>query len=109
MMVVVVEEATDMVDVDVATVLAFPVATHEQTEDTTLLGWPKIATKCQQRTIGFVWECTYQGDRLEADHRVAGHSSGIDQSTASLFAPLFFQKSWGWSLCIESRSVPGWL
>ena len=55
MIVVVVEEAASMVDVDVATVLTFPVATHEQTEDTTLLGWPKIATKCQQCTMGFVW------------------------------------------------------
>ena len=38
MIVVVVEEAANTVDVDVAIVLVDPVATHEQTEDTTLLG-----------------------------------------------------------------------
>lgn len=38
MIVVVVEEAANMVDVDVATLLGIPVATHEQTEGTTLLG-----------------------------------------------------------------------
>jgi hypothetical protein len=38
MTVVVVEEAVSTVDVDVATVLRFPVATHEQTEDTMLGG-----------------------------------------------------------------------
>lgn len=38
MTVVVVEEAANTVDVDVATVLILPVAAHEQTEDTTVLG-----------------------------------------------------------------------
>ena len=54
--VVVVEEAANMVDVDVATVLSVPVATHEQTEDTTLLGWPKRATKDQRCTMTSVLE-----------------------------------------------------
>ena len=36
--VVVLEEAANTVDVDVATVLRLPVATHEQTVDTALLG-----------------------------------------------------------------------
>jgi hypothetical protein len=36
--VVVVEEAASVVDVDVAIVLVVPVATHEQTVDTMLLG-----------------------------------------------------------------------
>jgi hypothetical protein len=36
--VVVIEEAVSIFDVDVATVLRFPVATHEQTEDTMLGG-----------------------------------------------------------------------
>jgi len=36
--VVVVEEAASTVDVGVAIVLVIPVATHEQTEDTTLFG-----------------------------------------------------------------------
>lgn len=54
--VVVLEEAANIVDVDVATVLMSPVATQEQTVDTTLLGWPRRATKGQKCTITFVWD-----------------------------------------------------
>ena len=45
MIVVVADEVAEIVDVDVATVLGGPVATHEQTRDTTLLGRPRRATK----------------------------------------------------------------
>jgi hypothetical protein len=43
--VVVVDKIANTADVDIAVVLGAPVATHEQTADTMLLGWPRMAAK----------------------------------------------------------------